>query len=64
MLVLTRKVGESVVLPDCGVTVTVIAVQGDRVRLGFRAPDSVTVHREEVWQRLAASAAPTPALGD
>jgi carbon storage regulator CsrA len=64
MLVLTRKVGESVVLPDCGVTVTVVAIQGDRVRLGFRAPDSVTVHREEVWQRLAAPTAPTPALGE
>ncbi len=52
MLVLSRKVGESVVMPECGVTVTVVAVQGDKVRLGFAAPPAVIIHREEVWQRL------------
>ena len=52
MLVLSRKVGESIVLPECGVTVTVVAVQGDKVRLGFTAPSSVTIHREEIWQRI------------
>ena len=62
MLVLTRKIGESVVLPDCGVTVTVVAVQGDKVRLGFAAPARVVIHREEVWQRLQMPDAPLSAL--
>lgn len=63
MLVLSRKVGESVVLPEHGVTVTVVAVQGDKVRLGFAAPPSVTIHREEVWQRLQLPDAPLSTLG-
>jgi carbon storage regulator len=52
MLVLSRKLGERVVLPDCGVTVTVLSVEGNRVRLGVKAPESVDVYREEVWQRV------------
>jgi carbon storage regulator len=51
MLVLSRKVGEKVVIPDCGLTITVLAVQGQRVRLGIEAPAETTVHREEVWRR-------------
>ena len=35
-----------------GVTVTVVALQGDKVRLGFAAPSSVIIHREEIWQQL------------
>ena len=52
MLVLSRKVGEQVVLPDCGVTVEVVAVSGKRVRLGFAAPAGTRVHRTEVWHRI------------
>ena len=52
MLVLTRKLGERIVVPHCGVTVTVVAIDGNRVRLGIAAPDEVAVYREEVWQRL------------
>ena len=52
MLVLSRKVGERVVLPDCGVTVEVVAVSGKRVRLGFAAPPGTRVHRTEVWNRI------------
>jgi carbon storage regulator len=52
MLVLTRKLGERIVVPYCGVTVTVVAIDGNRVRLGIAAPDEVAVYREEVWQRL------------
>src|SRR4051794_41440457 len=55
MLVLTRRVGETVVI-DGNIEVTVVAVQGDRVRLGIRAPKSVPVDRQEVHQRRQASA--------
>jgi carbon storage regulator len=51
MLVLSRKVGEKVVVPDCGLIITVLAVQGQRVRLGISAPPETAVHREEVWRR-------------
>lgn len=47
MLVLSRKVGEKVVIGG-DITVTVIEVRGDKVRLGFLAPKDVTVNREEV----------------
>jgi carbon storage regulator len=54
MLVLSRKVGEKVVIPDHGLVITVLAVQGQRVRLGITAPADVVIHREEVWRRAAA----------
>jgi len=57
MLVLTRKVGERIVVPDCDLTITVVAVRGDQVRLGISAPAQVAVHREEIWQRIAEAAA-------
>jgi len=53
MLVLTRKVGEQIVLPGCGVTITVAAIRGAQVRLSISAPDHVRILREEVWQRAA-----------
>jgi len=52
MLVLTRKVGEEIVLPNRGVTVGVVSVHGKQVRLGIAAPPETSVHREEVWQRI------------
>ncbi len=52
MLVLSRKPGESVVISD-GITLTVLSVEGDRVRLGFVAPAEVPIHREEVYRRIA-----------
>ena len=52
MLVLSRKPGEVVVVPQCKMTVTVIAVEGNKVRLGFVAPDEIDVYREEVWHRI------------
>jgi carbon storage regulator len=51
MLVLSRKRGETIVIGN-GVTVTVLAVDGDRVKLGIVAPAEVPVHREEVFQRI------------
>ena len=51
MLVLSRRVGEEIVIGD-GIRVTVVAVQGDRVRLGVTAPNDVRVDRLEVRQRV------------
>ena len=52
MLVLSRTLGESIVLPDCQATITVISVHGKRVRLGVAAPRGLSVHRTEVWARV------------
>lgn len=51
MLILTRKVGESVVIGD-DVTVTVMAIKGNQIRLGVNAPRDMAVHREEVYEQL------------
>ena len=51
MLILTRRPGESVKIGD-DITVTVLGVRGNQLRLGFTAPQNVTVHREEVYQRI------------
>lgn len=54
MLVLSRKVGESIVIAG-GITVTVLEVRGEQVRVGVEAPRSVTVHRKEVHDELVAA---------
>jgi carbon storage regulator len=51
MLILGRRTGESVMIGD-EVIVTVLAVKGNQVRLGFTAPRNVAVHREEIYERL------------
>jgi carbon storage regulator len=51
MLVLSRKRGEGIVIPGCSVTVTIVAVEGNRVRLGIAAPAEVAVLREELLRR-------------
>ena len=51
MLILTRRPGESVKIGD-DITVTVLGVRGNQLRLGFTAPASVAVHREEVYVRI------------
>jgi len=53
MLILSRRIGESVKIGD-NVTVTVLVVEGTNIRLGFAAPRGVAVHREEVYLRLKA----------
>ncbi len=50
MLVLSRRLHESIVLPGLNVTVTVVAVNGDRVRIGIEAPKDIPVMREELLQ--------------
>jgi carbon storage regulator len=58
MLILTRRMGESVRIGD-DVTVTVLGVKGGQVRLGFTAPQDVAVHREEIYLRIQAETANT-----
>lgn len=53
MLVLSRKKNESIVI-DKNITLTVIEVRGDKVRLGIEAPDDVEIHRKEVWLAIQA----------
>jgi carbon storage regulator len=52
MLVLSRKLGEQIVIPDRGVVLTVLALRGNEVRLGISAPSDVDVYRGELWLRL------------
>ena len=56
MLILTRRVGESLIIGD-DVTITVLGVKGDQVRIGVNAPRDVAVHREEILNRIQADAA-------
>ena len=51
MLVLSRKSGQRIVIGDC-ITVTVLEIQGNRVKLGFEGPAEVPIHREEIRQKV------------
>lgn len=61
MLVLSRKVGEQIVLPDIGIVVTVLEVRGSQVRLGISGPRDIPVYRQELW--LSQRAAEDESLG-
>lgn len=52
MLVLSRKTGERVMINGEEIVITIVGVEGDRVRLGVSAPNTVSVHREEIFRRI------------
>ena len=63
MLVLSRKIGERIVVPHCELAIRVIAIEGKTVRLGISAPEDIAVYREEVWQQLCQQMSSPPPKG-
>ena len=61
MLVLSRKKNENIVINN-DITITIVEIRGDKVRLGIAAPKDVAVHRQEVWEAIHGKAAPVSAV--
>jgi carbon storage regulator len=53
MIVFNRRKGDSLVVPDCDLEVTIVAIKGDQVRLGITAPSTVAFYRKEIWLLLS-----------
>jgi carbon storage regulator len=62
MLVLSRKVGERVLVPHCDLAVTIVSIEGNTVRLGITAPAEIGVYREELWRKVCQEGALPPPL--
>jgi carbon storage regulator len=62
MLVLSRKLGERILVPHCELAVTIVAIEGNTVRLGVSAPAEIDVYREELWRKICEQPAPSAAL--
>jgi carbon storage regulator len=63
MLVLSRKLGERIVVPELNLTLMVIAIEGNQVRLGITAPPEIGIYREELWNRVCANSGPSSNRG-
>ncbi len=63
MLILTRRVGETLIIGD-DVVITVLGIKGNQVRIGINAPKDVSVHREEIYQRIQQEKNATPGADD
>jgi carbon storage regulator len=63
MLVLSRKVGERILVPNSNLVLTIVSVKGNQVRLGVSAPADVAVYREEVWRQIGRETHSLPAKG-
>jgi carbon storage regulator len=62
MLILSRRVGESLIIGD-NITINVLGIQGNQVRLGIEAPREVEVHREEIYAKIQAEKAAAEGTG-
>ncbi|CAM4499795.1 MAG: Translational regulator CsrA [Legionella sp.] len=52
MLLLTRRIGEAVIIGDNEINVTILAIKGNQVRLGFKASKEIAIHRDEIYNRI------------